>query len=43
MIFELIINVIKTFEHWKEEIPNFFTWINDGRISNGPCKGKNNY
>ena len=27
----------------KKEILNSFTWINDRRISNGPCEGKNNY
>ena len=37
------ISVAVTLEHWKEEILNSFTWINDRRISNGPCEGKNNY
>ena len=37
------ISVAETLEHWKEEILNSFTWINDRRISNGPCEGKNNY
>lgn len=37
------IRVAQTLEHWKEEILNSFTWINDRRISNGPCEGKNNY
>ena len=36
-------SVAVTLEHWKEEILNSFTWINDRRISNGPCEGKNNY
>ena len=27
----------------KKEILNSFTWINDRRISNGPCEGKNDY
>ena len=27
----------------KKEILNSFTWINDRRVSNGPCEGKNNY
>lgn len=35
--------VADTLENWKEEILNSFTWINDRRISNGPCEGKNNY
>lgn len=37
------ISVAETLEHWKEEILNSFTWINDRRISNEPCEGKNNY
>ena len=37
------ISVAVTLEHWKEEILNSFTWINDRRISNGPCEGKNKY
>lgn len=36
-------SVADTLENWKEEILNSFTWINDRRISNGPCEGKNNY
>lgn len=37
------IKVADTLVHWKEEILNSFVWINDRRISNGPCEGKNNY
>lgn len=40
---EKSIHVAQTLEHWKEEILNTFTWINDQRISNGPCKNKNNH
>lgn len=40
---EECINVADTLENWKEEILNSFTWINNRRISNGPCEGKNNY
>lgn len=40
---EKCINVANTLENWKEEILNSFTWINNKRISNGPCEGKNNY
>lgn len=37
------ISVAETLDNWKEEILNSFTWINDRRVSNGPCEGKNNY
>lgn len=37
------ISVAETLGNWKEEILNSFTWINDRRVSNGPCEGKNNY
>ena len=32
-----------TLELRKVEILNSFIWINDRRISNEPCEGKNNY
>ena len=37
------ISVAETLSNWKEEILNSFIWINNRRISNGPCEGKNNY
>ena len=37
------LKVADTLSNWKEEILNSFVWINDRRISNGPCEGKNNY
>lgn len=37
------LKVADTLVNWKEEILNSFIWINDRRISNGPCEGKNNY
>lgn len=37
------ISIAETLDKWKEEIINSFIWINDRRISNGPCEGKNNY
>ena len=37
------ISVAETLENWKDEIHNSFIWINNRRISNGPCEGKNNY
>ena len=35
--------LLKSKNNIDEEILNSFTWINDRRISNGPCEGKNNY
>ena len=37
------ISVAETLSNWKEEILNSFVWIDNRRISNGPCEGKNNY
>ena len=37
------LKVADTLSNWKEEILNSFVWVNDRRISNGPCEGKNNY
>lgn len=37
------LKVADTLSNWKEEILNCFVWVNDRRISNGPCEGKNNY
>lgn len=37
---EECIRVAQTLEHWKKI--NSFTCINDQRMSNGPCEGKNN-
>ena len=37
------LKVADTLSNWKEEILNSFVWVNDRRISNGPCEEKNNY
>ena len=37
------ISVAETLSNWKKEILNSFVWIDNRRISNGPCEGKNNY
>lgn len=37
------IHVAQTLEHRKEKLLNSFTWLNDLRIANGLCVGKNNY